>query len=543
MPLTLADLSALDQDDVQAQLDTIAQLVQEAHPNATLRRGAFHDLVLLLSAILSTNDQALVDRAIQSLSLLKINEDPTLADDDIVDAVLSNYRLTRRPGAQATGNIQIILNEPASFGIVNGHQFLANGVIFITDQAYAARLLPAEILEPADKLVEPLGNGKFGFIIGALAFEEGTSGNVTRGTQMITQAPLHPFYNSAAAYTDFTGGRAEETNAELMDRLAQGAGLKATSNRPTNEALLTENFPSIVGLSQIGFGDPEMFRDQHTIWPGSHGGRVDMYTRTQELVGSFQLTKTATLVSKVGPVGTWQFSLGRDDVPGFYEIEKITQVGDLNLIAGGYAVVVDERNIDLSGGGFIPDIENTLEGTYSRYQTSTIRFVDTDTDATTLVVGVATRQYDVAVLGLDILDEVQDFLNLRDEQWPAGDALVKAPVPCYVTMTITIQVLATQPEPDVDAIKEAATSAVNTSEFPGVLAAALIAGAVNPLLGGGVMTEVDMDGRIRRPDGVNIFLASTSALIVPDDPVNYVTGRTVGFFTKPDDINVTVIVV
>lgn len=542
MPLEIDDLTTLDQTTVQTNRDTLAQLIQEAFATTSVNSGAFNDLVLRLSAILSTMDQTLVERAIASLSLLNITEDSTLADDDIVDAVLSNFRITRRDGTQATGNIQLVLTSQTSFAVPEGFEFEVNGVLFGATTAIVGRLTADAVIDETDQLIVSLGNDMWGITVPLTAVENGSAGNIAVGTQFTPVLPLDPSFEAAYAIATFTGGADDETNEELLTRLEAGAGKKAMSSRPTIEALLVEQFPDIRATSTIGFGDPEMFRDQHSLWPGSMGNRVDSYVRSAAAVAGVRLTVTATLVSKTLGVGRWQFSLSRDDAPGFYEVAKITQEGELDT-DDGYDVFSDTRSIDMTGSGFLPDIDTALEGGYSRYQTSTILFDDTDVDATGLVVGTATRDYDIEISAMPDIGDIQDYANQRDIQWPGGDILIKAPVPVFTSLAITIQRLSTQPTIDQDAVKQAVASAVNATGFPGTLAAATVAAAVNPLLNGGLVTAIAMTGRLRQPDGTDIALSSSSALVVTDSPEDYVTSNTVCFFTTTDDITLTIVTV
>jgi Baseplate J-like protein len=545
MPLALNDLTTLDQATVQTNLLTIAQIVQEAYPTLTLRRGAFHDLVLLLSAVLNTNDSTLVQRAINSLSLQQIIADPTLADDDIVDAVLSNFRITRNPGSPATGTAQVILNSLVGFSVPAGFTFTANGLIYTSNATYNAKTDQSQVIQATDVLITALGaTGKYAFNIQVTATTDGAAGNLSRGTQLNPTPALSVSVFKVVTFQTFSGGTDAETNSALVTRLSSGAGEQALANRITNQALLETQFPIISALSQVGFGDPEMFRDEHTIWPGHMGGRVDIYTRSSLQVGSTPLSKTATLVAKTGPVGTWQFSLTRSDAPGFYKIQQISQAGTLNTGGNNYAVTSDVRGFDISGPGFIPDIATVLEATYSPYSTSTIQFQDPDTDASGMTINVNTRPYDVAVAVLPQLDTIQAFVNQRSIQWPAGDVLIKAPVPCFVTIALTVQVAASQPTPSVTAIQNAAAEAVNGVSFTSNLTASVVTAAVVALLSGGTVSTITLNGSIRRPDGTLVTLGPSSvALTTPTDPANLDSPNTVAYFAGPGDIAVTVVTV
>ncbi|NBT75268.1 MAG: hypothetical protein EBT15_04725 [Betaproteobacteria bacterium] len=59
---------------------TLSQLMAERHPEVELTRGVFHDLVLYFDGLLNAAIQENIDRVQQSNSLLKITENPSLAD-------------------------------------------------------------------------------------------------------------------------------------------------------------------------------------------------------------------------------------------------------------------------------------------------------------------------------------------------------------------------------------------------------------------------------------------------------------------------------
>ena len=48
-----------------------------------------------------------------------------------------------------------------------------------------------------------------------------------------------------------------------------------------------------------------------------------------------------------------------------------------------------------------------------------------------------------------------------------------------------------------------------------------------------------MTGSIRKPDGTISLLSSDEVLIIPDEGVNMVTGRTTAFFLSPSDIAIS----
>ena len=132
----LSDLTALD---VQQSQEFMTQLVQEQNPNVDVRRGVLHDLLFYYSGVLATANQTNIDRYRKSNNLKSIEADPTLADTDVVDNLLSNYRLTRRVGTTASGTITVIVSSLSTVTIPNGATFVASGKTFATTSAFLAR--------------------------------------------------------------------------------------------------------------------------------------------------------------------------------------------------------------------------------------------------------------------------------------------------------------------------------------------------------------------------------------------------------------------
>ena len=90
MALEIASFDELDPAKVESMIATMSQLMAEKHPEVELTRGVFHDLVLYFNGLLNAAVRENIDRVLQSSSLLKITENPALADDAVVDNVLSN---------------------------------------------------------------------------------------------------------------------------------------------------------------------------------------------------------------------------------------------------------------------------------------------------------------------------------------------------------------------------------------------------------------------------------------------------------------------
>jgi uncharacterized phage protein gp47/JayE len=538
----VSDLMQLDSDDVNQMLDRLATQLQELNPSLDLKRGVFKDTVAYYHAVLETAIRTNLERYQSARSLQQIEADPTLADDNVVNEVLSNWGVTRKEGTLAQGSVTIELLTRTSVVVPAGFVFEAQGLSYTASNTYTARTSAGQVSTPLDRLLVELSNGNYAFVVEVEAAAVGSQYRLNSGDLIVPEKPISGY---ATSYTTgaFTAGQNTETNTELINDLQLGLAAKTLSNRVNMRAWLREYaaYESITNQSIVGYGDAEMLRDQHTIFPVSYGGRVDWYIRGQEQLQRTAQVVAATLVS-IGAgatTSTWQFSLSKDVYPGFYEVSSIRREVDTGLNSG-FEIVSDTRGNDLTGGGFVPDIIGVPEGAYSAFQTTTIVFTDTATATSTLTVGdTATYVYDI--LGVPHVAGIQALVSGRDSRSYAADALVKAPVPCFVQVTLTINKSAGDTDPDVAAIKTAIAAAVNQTTFIGRLDGSRIVDVVHNFIQNDVsVTGLDIFGRIRRPDGSVQYLRSPDSLVVPDEPEKMVTANTVQFYSEVSDISVNV---
>ena len=236
MGIEIADLSTLDNDRVTSTQEQLAQLLIEQFPEVELRRGVIHDLVLMLHAILiegvANNN---TDRIRQSMSLSRIVADPTLADDELVDAVISNYNVTRISGQPATGNFTIVVTKDLPFVVPRGATFTAGGQSFITTAAYSVKRSGSTAVVTTDRILTDLGAGQFAASFPVECEATGPAGAIRRGTKATPNISLQNV-TTIYAESDFSGGVADETNADLLARLQEGAAIKSWSSRSSISA-------------------------------------------------------------------------------------------------------------------------------------------------------------------------------------------------------------------------------------------------------------------------------------------------------------------
>jgi hypothetical protein len=540
MAITLPDLTTLNSDAVNQAHAYIAQKITEYAPSIDSKRGVLHDILFHFEAILQTAQDEYADRLRKSGSLLAINNDPTLAVDDVVDQLASNFRAVRFEGSPASGKIVIVISALVPSSVSTSNTFSSLGNTYAPLQSFFARTSADQVVNFNDRLIKPVGDGTYYYVIDAVSTTNSVTANIKRNTSLESDSAI-PYFLTAYAESDFSGGSDYESNSDFVKRLQTGISARDLSNRATIESCIKENtsFKTVLDVSTIGFGDPEQIR-YHSILPTATGNRLDVYIRSQQLPTSRKITKTATLIGREGGGGLWQVSISRNDVPGFYNIEKIIKATVVDSASEtGLGVYEDIRGYDISedGSSFVPDIVNSKEAAYSPYQTAIIRFIDLET-APGLTEG-ATAEYSIYARGMNLLQNIQSFLSSRDVRPAGGDVLVKAAIPCDLKLSFTIFKKSTDSNIDESAIKNALANRVNKLGFCGKLSASILQSTIHSYLAQNqTVSAIEMFGAIQKSDLTKKYLRSFESLIIPEDHENMISAKTVVFILSPDDIGI-----
>jgi len=545
--LTISDLST---DAVQQSEAFLIQFLQDQYPSLDLTEGrVLRNLLIRPAAIFHALNQTNIDQLRQSMSLQAIEANPTIATEETVDAVLSNYRVTRDDGAKATGQLVVVIRDLVATTINAGTLFVADGLTFVNTVAFVGVTTQSVILTDANRLITKRTDGYYSFVIDIEAAEVGPQYELRRNTRMTTTGTIP---NLIDLYTldDFSGGRSQESNQDLIDRFQLGIAPKVFSGRTQIEALMRETVVGLKAVSIIGFSDAEMQRDRHNLFAISTGGKADIYAQTAANPVEIIITKQAVLVDAENSI--WQISIGRDDAPGYYKIVAILPENS-SLADSSFEILSEVRGLDLTPDGsyFTPEIFSLIEGAYSRYQTAVVRFVDTTplTDGTSSSSSSSSgpvtvlRNYSVRVLAMPNIHELQNLSNTRSVRNPQADYLVRAPIPIFCTIDMTLNYKFDADIPDVNAVKQSLADRVANLGFDmGQLPASIVFDAVqNVMATRGTLTisPLDMLGILRKPTGELLQMRSSNALIVPDLPEEEITSRTTLFYLPVDAISVT----
>lgn len=540
----------IDETLVSQYEELIRETLEDQYEDIDFGKGTvLFDLVVRPQALYMALNEENADMIRASSSLLEISSNPLIATDEIVDAVLSNYRVTRTAGNKASGTITIVLSAAATTPIPSGSVFYSGTKEYSTSESFVGVTDSSLISNTTDRLIKENSSGYYEFSIEVVAAAEGEDYQLTQGTSLTADNPPSNYVKTFVTY-DFSAGSTEETNSELIEELAKGASGKTMSTRLNVEAFVTEEYPDVSNMSIVGYGDPDMRRDSHNIFGSGLGGKSDIYVQTQPRPLVVQATMTATLVD--ADTGKWQLYFDRDTFPACYKVVKIVPAegipdgvnacGDQNPGSLEITSTVKTYNNSALTSGFIPDIMSYTEAAFSRFQELTFEFLDPYTSTDDLTSMVSTHEYVVDVLQMPDIDSIQDFVSGRTVSAHRYDDIVRAPIPCLVSATVPVHVPVGS-SVDEDAIAAAVANSINDEGFSNELPASVICAAAQAVLPtkGRVYPPLDMLGEVIMPTQDDpTYIRSSSVLRVPKDNTLSMSEATVMFFANADDIAVEI---
>lgn len=495
-----------------------------------------NDVLVEPGAAVNAYDEINAEYVRRQTSLLEIEQDPELASDLAVDRILSNFRTSRREGATASGPVTIFLSSNSTISIPAGEIFTAGALSFVAPIAYVGTV--GNITTESERPLTDLGNGVWAMTITVEAAEDGAAYNIRQGTQITWTTPVSSYINSRAE-ADFSGGEDTQTNASLIEELNDGLTAKVMAGRQNIQALIKAFAPTTRAISCIGFGDPEMLRNSHNMFGLKIGGKADIYVRTDSKPYVATFEKSCTLIDEGEKI--FQTLIGRDEFPGFYEIAAIRPLSVTNF-GGSLEIVQELRSVDLSELSYVlPEIINITEGAYTRYQVVSVQFRDPTADSS-LVAG-DTAQYQLDLLGLPLIADIQDHIASRGVRTTLGDYLVRAPIPMQITVSMEIQYVMGDQDVDTAAVQKAVVDTINDFGFNRAsLPVSLLVDAAQEVLEdrATVKSPVSLSGRLRLPDGTIRNYRTTSQLELPKISEQCASSRTIGIYTDYERVAVSV---
>jgi len=509
--------------------DTVARLTAFISQNYTeLETGpgsVISELLIKIAAAIQHEQYNTINTLNQGAAIKQVLATTEDTYSEIVDLIASNYNTTRSQGKKVTGKIKVTLSSASEYNFRAGLTFTqpSLGLNYILPSSVRISLQPTLALEEIQLHQD---QGFYYFVINVEAAQAGAEYQTSSGT-VFALAPDY-FINSfvkAEAYGNFSSGEAIETDKQLIAKVKSNLG----NSRLESAAGIAKNFKSFPGfqsLSICGANDAEMIRSKQNALGISTFGKADVYVRSSIGPETLQLQKEATKVAE----NSWVMHLSNIDAPGFYHIDSIIPTTpNINLggtlvptsVVYGKAFYKNQRNNELY---------SVSDARFTKYQTATVTFTYSDIPAIPIgdnAVFTLHAAYQPNVL------EMQDIMLSDEYRLACADYLVKAVIPCFVSLDIKLvkkRSTDTFESLLLQNLKKDLFTYVNTIPFGGELHASNIVDICHNYDIKRVDLPITMRGNILCPDGSAISVQDSDVLAIPYRLDKGVTPKTAQYF-------------
>jgi len=522
MGIEVTSLRTLDSETVGAAEQLLSALINAYAPDVDTS-GALRQLLIKPHAVLYTAARTEVDRLRRSSSLHALARDPELADEQIVDAAMSNYALQRRQATQASMRATLTFDSQRTVQIAETEVFEFGGELWNPAITYQAVNGPSTTNNVVSFSASPSGVG-FWVQIDLVATSNGD--RTVNAGDSATQLPALRGLLSAVAAGPAAGGTDDESNEDLLARAVSNVAPVSLATREGAQQLVRSAAPGALTSTVLGYGDAALARSRHNMFAVATPGFSDVYVRTAlNPVLEFLSVRGFVRVTKeqLSPSAAADSLRVRCEVAGYSNAGAYEVLAALPVQASDFSVspaeafdqgltikpVEHERAVSRQGAVYVP---TSIDGAFSAYQSTMYASVEVpfsrfaESDASTIsrykawesywrawyvtqlntateqeynaalqdmadaaaTLGVAavssefTAELDmwVWVAALPGLTAIQSAFEEQDNKSTVS-YLVRAPYPCWITAELTIEYYDSIGRIDVPAVVAAVKRAVH----------------------------------------------------------------------------------
>lgn len=521
-------------ETIQNTADRLAAFISQNYTDIEVGPGSvISELLIKLASSILNEQYNTVSTLQQSAHISSALASSSDTYSPIMDAVASNYNVTRSTGAYVTGKIKVTVSSSTEYNLREGFIFVQPGLNLIYKLVADTRVVGTKSSTTLNEVQLFSANGLFYFILNVIAEKVGPQYQVPSGTvfSLASNGYLNKFVK-AEAYGNFSSGKTVDTDKELIAKIKTSLG----NSRPVSSAGIAKNFsekfPSFQYLSVCGANDPEMARSKQNILGISTFGKADVYVRSSVGLELTHITKDATKIAE----NTWRMQLYNTDVPGFYTIQSIIPTSPLINLGGtllpssivyGFSTYPESRNNEIISSSFSQSVNNAR---FTKYQTATITF--NYSDPANIPVN-QTASFELHISNQPHIAEMQDILLSDSDRLACADYLVKAVVPCMVSLNINLikkRTTDTYESLNIQQLKKDLFTYINTIPFGEELHASSIIDICHNYDIRRVDLPIAMEGDIICPDGSTITLKDSDVLKIPTELSKGVTPKTTAYF-------------
>jgi hypothetical protein len=520
-------------EQIQDTVDRLTAFITETYNEADVSPGSvLGELLVKLAASIQNEQYNFIESISQGRSVEQVLASDTESYLPVMDLIASNFNTTRNAGKKATGSIKITVAAPNTYAFTDKLTFSqpALGLRYKLTRSYSISQTPDL---SRGELPIYSKNGVHYFILPVVAEEVGSEYQVSSGAVFTVVEPY--FINNfvkAEAYGNFTSGLPVDTDKQLVGKFKQTLGSTRFESPAGISNRIKQLYPSFQTLSVVGANDPEMLRSKQNLLGISTFGKADVYVRTS--VGP-ELRSAVVTGTKQGP-GKWLLELDSSFCAGFYRLASILPAVDEISISGTLLT----SNISYGHRRFMGlrnnEINNSTEARFTKYQTARIEFDYDELPNLPIVPGqpLPTKEFEVTTIYQPHIEEIQNLLLLDAERFACADYLVKAVLPCFVSLDLTVVKKHTTDTYDslkLNKLKQDIFTYINTIPFGEDLYVSKIVDLCHNYDIARVDLPVILKGDIFCNDGTLLTITDTDYLTIPTDIQKGVSKMTTLYFT------------
>jgi hypothetical protein len=513
-------------ESIQDTLDRLTAFVSQNYTDVETGPGSvISELLLKLASVVQNAQYNKIDTLSQGAAISNIMSSATDTYSEVMDLIASNYNTARSTGTKVTGKIKVTVSDSNKYNFRSGFTFVQPSLNLNYVLADNVRVSP----NPSATLQELQlysNNGLYYFILPVVAELAGPAYQVSANTvfNLGADESISDFVK-AEAYGNFSSGKAVETDKELVAKIKSNLG----NGRLESPAGITNRFSSMFSgfqsLSVCGANDDEMTRSKQNLLGISTFGKADVYVRTSVGPETLQFKKMA----KKKADNLWEMDIAATDAPGFYTIKSIIPVTP-NVNLGGTLLPTSVSYDYVQYPGRNNELSSKSDARFTKYQTAKVLFTYVDVPAMPVD---SLAEFEVHAIYQPNILEMQDMLLLDGERLACADYLVKAVIPCMVSLNINLlrkRATDTFDTLNLQQLKKDIFTYVNTIPFGGDLHASNIVDICHNYDIRRVDLPITMTGVILCPDGSTITISDSDVLTIPYNLAKGVTPKTASYF-------------
>jgi uncharacterized phage protein gp47/JayE len=226
--------------------------INELDPDIDTSVGSnFRDLLINPLATLFSSYQSDHENVMNSLSATN----PSLFSEEELDALASNFLISRNEGAYHVGEVKLYFSEPRALVIPANSRFVyePSGVQYETLSNFTiTKSTMSEGLDGRFYVTPP---------IKVRSLDRTSSGYLASGALLKSLTFRTPNPSKVQVTSDISGGSQREDNEALYNRLLDTVKTSTLASKGVIENSIASFYPQIKEVQVVGAGDPLMIRD------------------------------------------------------------------------------------------------------------------------------------------------------------------------------------------------------------------------------------------------------------------------------------------